>query len=136
MSGLRGEYVSVLDGAGSGAKVYRPGGRRRAHGEGSAEEFQKDYLIPAIKRALENKIELIVDLTPGLMGYGSSWLHEVFYSTTAMLTQKELDVFSRCVILTNHSVIEKEARGYMNRGVRENASRSLLYKIQFRDFFK
>ena len=50
-----------------------PGGRYRRISEFSGEEFRDDYLKPAIERGEEVVVEL-----DGVVGYGSSFLEEVF----------------------------------------------------------
>lgn len=50
-----------------------PGGRYRAFGRYSGEEFRDDLLIPLLKQ--EEAVSVILD---GTQGYGSSFLEEAF----------------------------------------------------------
>lgn len=50
-----------------------PGPRSRALGEFSGEEFREKMLEPAFKRALEDRIGLVVDLD-GTMGYSTAFI--------------------------------------------------------------
>lgn len=56
-----------------------PGSRKKDEGKNahSGEEFRVDYLIPKYIEAIDKKVKLIVDLD-GTIGYGTSWLEEVF----------------------------------------------------------
>lgn len=56
-----------------------PGSRYRDEGKKahSGQEFREDILEPKFKEALEKKLKLLVDLD-GTIGYGTSWLEEVF----------------------------------------------------------
>lgn len=56
-----------------------PGSRYRDEGKKahSGEEFREDILEPAFKQALEKNEKILVDLD-GTIGYGTSWLEEVF----------------------------------------------------------
>ena len=56
-----------------------PGSRKKDEGKNahSGEEFRIDYLIPKYLEAIEKRVKLIVDLD-GTIGYGTSWLEEVF----------------------------------------------------------
>lgn len=47
---------------------------KRAH---SGEEFRKVFLEPEFKKILDNDSKIIVNLD-GTIGYGTSWLEEVF----------------------------------------------------------
>ena len=54
-----------------------PGGRYIVEGSYSGEEFRKDLLEPAYKKAVEEKKKLFVDLD-GCYGFPSSFLDESF----------------------------------------------------------
>jgi hypothetical protein len=60
-----------------------PGSRYRDEGKKahSGEEFREDILEPNFKIALANNQKLHVDLD-GTIGYGTSWLEEVFGGLT------------------------------------------------------
>ncbi|HEX3666176.1 MAG TPA: STAS-like domain-containing protein [Rhizomicrobium sp.] len=50
-----------------------PGGRYRAHGEKSGEEFRDEFLAPSLKQ--NDRVEVVLD---GTEGYASSFLEEAF----------------------------------------------------------
>ncbi|WKW47294.1 DUF4325 domain-containing protein [Myroides sp. JBRI-B21084] len=54
-----------------------PGSRYKDEGPHSGEEFREKFLEVEFKKALAKKVKLIVDLD-GTIGYGTSWLEEVF----------------------------------------------------------
>lgn len=56
-----------------------PGSRARNEGAKahSGEEFREDYLEPLFKKALSTSDTILVNLD-GTIGYGTSWLEEVF----------------------------------------------------------
>lgn len=56
-----------------------PGSRYRDEGKKShsGQEFREDYLEPLFKEIIEKDEKLIVNLD-GTIGYGTSWLEEVF----------------------------------------------------------
>lgn len=56
-----------------------PGSRYRDEGEKahSGQEFREDILEPNFKTALAKNQKLLIDLD-GTIGYGTSWLEEVF----------------------------------------------------------
>lgn len=56
-----------------------PGSRYRNEGtkSHSGQEFREEYLEPKFVEAEKNKTKLIVNLD-GTIGYGTSWLEEVF----------------------------------------------------------
>lgn len=54
-----------------------PGGRYRAEGEHSGEEFREEILAPKYAEALKRGTILVVDLD-GVAGYATSFLEESF----------------------------------------------------------
>lgn len=54
-----------------------PGGRYKAEGDNSGEEFRDLLLFPKFKEAMEKKAKLMIDLD-GCMGFPSSFLDESF----------------------------------------------------------
>lgn len=54
-----------------------PGGRFRADGDFSGEEFRDDYLLPELRRAKSDKRKVSVVLD-GVAGYPASFLEEAF----------------------------------------------------------
>ncbi len=54
-----------------------PGGRKKADGDHSGEEFRDDFLLPIVRKAMAEKKTVTVELD-GTIGYGSSFLEEAF----------------------------------------------------------
>jgi hypothetical protein len=56
-----------------------PGSRYRDEGKKahSGQEFREDILEPKFREAMERQSKILVDLD-GTIGYGTSWLEEVF----------------------------------------------------------
>lgn len=54
-----------------------PGSRYKDEGDCSGEEFRVNILEPNFKEALEKDKKILIDLD-GTIGYGTSWLEEVF----------------------------------------------------------
>ena len=54
-----------------------PGSRYEREGEFSGEVFRRDVLCPAVRRAMEQGVNLLIDLD-GTAGYGTSFLEEAF----------------------------------------------------------
>jgi hypothetical protein len=54
-----------------------PGPREPEEGDFSGKNYREIYLKPKFNEAVEKKVKLIVDLD-GTIGYGTSWLEEVF----------------------------------------------------------
>lgn len=65
--------VKVKDFSKTPGSRYRDEGKK-AH---SGQEFREDILSPKFKEALDKKVKIFVDLD-GTIGYGTSWLEEVF----------------------------------------------------------
>lgn len=69
--------VRVCDFSKTPGSRYRDEGKK-AH---SGQEFREEILEPNFKTALTNNLKLIIDLD-GTIGYGTSWLEEVFGGLT------------------------------------------------------
>ncbi len=54
-----------------------PGSRYKDEGDFSGEEFRERFLEPSFEKALEIRKKILIDLD-GTIGYGTSWLEEVF----------------------------------------------------------
>ena len=54
-----------------------PGGRFREEGKYSAEEFRDDILVPVLRKSIETKELVNIDMD-GTYGYANCWLEEVF----------------------------------------------------------
>ena len=54
-----------------------PGARYKNESEYSGEEFRETVLEPAFKEALTENKKIVINLD-GTLGYGTSWLEEVF----------------------------------------------------------
>ena len=68
-----------------------PGSRERDEGRyaHSGEEFREDYLVPKYEEAIAKKVKLIIDLD-GTIGYGTSWLEEVFGGLVRMYNLEDV----------------------------------------------
>jgi hypothetical protein len=69
-----------------------PGSRKMDEGKNahSGEEFREYYLIPKFEEALAKGIKLIVNLD-GTIGYGTSWLEEVFGGLVRKFNQEKVE---------------------------------------------
>lgn len=54
-----------------------PGPRYMKEGDNSGEKFRKNIFLPALKKAINEKIKLIINLD-GTAGYATSFLEETF----------------------------------------------------------
>jgi len=54
-----------------------PGPRYISEGPWSGEKFRTEFLEPELKKAISEDKKLVIDLD-GTLGYGTSWLEEVF----------------------------------------------------------
>lgn len=74
-----------------------PGSRHIDEGEYSGQEFRETILEPIFKEAVDLGMKVIIDLD-GTIGYGTSWLEEVFGGITRkyskMLVNKHIEVIS------------------------------------------
>ena len=68
-----------------------PGSRYRDEGEKahSGQEFREDYLEKKFEEAVKNRKKLVVDLD-GTIGYGTSWLEEVFGGLARKYNKKDV----------------------------------------------
>lgn len=55
-----------------------PGPRYQDQGPGSGEEFRKKHLLPAVRRAMESRERITVQLDGVKYGYPTSFLEEAF----------------------------------------------------------
>ncbi len=62
-----------------------PGGRLRAHGPYSGEQFREEVLLPLMRRCQH----VVIDLT-GTIGYGASFLDESFGELGKVMGLKEI----------------------------------------------
>lgn len=94
-----------------------PGARYKSLGPGSGEEFRDDVLIPAIKK----NPEIVINLD-GVVGYGSSFLEEVFGG----LVRKDIEdsIVIRLVdtaISEDDSLLKREIKGYVDEAIAEKS---------------
>lgn len=77
-----------------------PGSREMDEGKkaNSGEQFRKEYLEPAFKQALDQDGHVVVNLD-GTLGYGTSWLEEVFGGLTRIYGRDE--VMARLTIISD-----------------------------------
>lgn len=57
--------------------AFAPGARYEHEGPNSGERFRREILAPAVRRAIDTKQKLEIDLD-GVAGYGRSFLEESF----------------------------------------------------------
>ena len=75
-----------------------PGSRHPDEGDYSGEEFREKILIPKFKEAIENHCKLTIDLD-GTLGYGTSFLEEVFGGLARQFSIQEVQ--KRIRIISN-----------------------------------
>jgi hypothetical protein len=91
-----------------------PGARFKRISEYSGEEFRDNYLIPA----LNQDAKVTVDLD-GVVGYGSSFLEEVFGGLVrAMHWMSRSDVDAHIQLKSTHSSWLQEANQYIDDELR------------------
>lgn len=84
-----------------------PGGRKRAWGPFSAEEFRDDVLVPAL--AEHDRVTVDLD---GAAGYAGSFLHEVFWGLAERIGPSE--VLRRVeVVCTDEPHLVDDVRTYV-----------------------
>lgn len=86
-----------------------PAGRYRADGPYSGERFREDFLIPALKQ--NGKVAILLD---GTMGYGSSFLEEVF---GGLVRSKEFDpeeLAAKIDLISRDSSLVSEINDYLS----------------------
>jgi hypothetical protein len=68
-----------------------PGSRKMDEGKNahSGEEFREFYLVPKFEEALSKSVKLMVNLD-GTIGYGTSWLEEVFGGLVRKFNEKKV----------------------------------------------
>lgn len=94
-----------------------PGGRFRADGPHSGEEFREDVLWPALRdhRVVE------VDLS-GTLGFGSSFLEEVFGGLVRTHGDALSDLASNITVVPETSSYAHEALGYLKAAIQERGT--------------
>lgn len=90
-----------------------PGSRYIDEGKNaySGEEFREQWLEPKLDLAINEEKELIVDLD-GTLGYGTSWLEEVFGGLVRKGYTKE-QVSSIKLITREEPYLEEDIKGYI-----------------------
>lgn len=90
-----------------------PGGRFKRISDNSGEEFRDDVLIPALRR----EAKIIVDLD-GVVGYGSSFLEEVFGGLVrAMKWMTREEVNRHLLLQTTQESWRQEADQYIDDAI-------------------
>lgn len=89
-----------------------PGGRTRGDGQFSGEAFREDLLWPRLKASKE----LVVNLS-GTLGYGSSFLEEVFGGLVRVHLREMPDLADRVKIEPAGSSYAVEARQYLKQAL-------------------
>lgn len=86
-----------------------PGGRRRADGPYSGEEFREELLIPALKTFSE--VSIVLD---GVVGYPASFLEESFGGAVVELGY-EIVKQKLKLRVSDDPFVTEEIEGYMKR---------------------
>lgn len=92
-----------------------PGARYKHLGPGSGEEFRDDILIPALNKYTD--IQLNLD---GVIGYGSSFLEEIFGG----LIRKNIDEnrvlnLAKTLISNDDDLLKEEIQSYVDDAIKE-----------------
>jgi len=91
-----------------------PAGRYRSDGPWSGEQFREEHLVPALR---DPNTHVLVMLD-GALGYGSSFLEEVFGGLVRINGFKAKDLHSRLRITSNtDSTLADEAWSYIDDAV-------------------
>lgn len=89
-----------------------PGPRARDEGPYSGEEFREEHLDPKYAEALTANKTLLVNLD-GTIGYGTSWLEEVFGGLTRMHNKE--DVLKRLEFISeDETYLIEDIKGYIH----------------------
>jgi hypothetical protein len=87
-----------------------PGGRRRRISECSGEEFRERFLEPAVRSGRHVEVDL-----DGVVGYGSSFLEEVFGGIVRMMHWRTREEFDRhLAVVTTRESWKAEVDQYVN----------------------
>ena len=98
-----------------------PGGRWRRISECSGEEFRDSFLEPAIRRG---KPPVSVELD-GVLGYGSSFLEEVFGGLVRLMHWKTREEFDQYVtVKTSRENWRAEVDQYVNDALAKERTRA------------
>lgn len=102
------EYIKI-----SIAKDFSrtPGPRLRGEGEFSGQEFFEDILDVKFSQALEEGKKIIVDLD-GVVGYGTSFLEEVFGGLARKYTPEKV-VNNLEIISTEEEYLKTDIKEYI-----------------------
>jgi STAS-like domain of unknown function (DUF4325) len=89
-----------------------PGPRYKDEGDFSGEQFREDFLEPLFARARNENKKLVINLD-GTLGYGTSFLEEVFGGLAR--NHKTENVFTTLVIVSNEEpYLVNDIQGYIN----------------------
>jgi hypothetical protein len=86
---------------------FTPGPRYIREGDFSAELFRREYLLPAIEKAIKDGVVLTVDVD-GTAGYGKSFFEESF---GGLIRLEKLDydsIVKHLEVISNEESIHKE----------------------------
>ncbi|EPA0076118.1 TPA: DUF4325 domain-containing protein [Enterobacter hormaechei] len=107
--GVKSTLINIKDAIGR-----YPFGRYKNEGPGSAEELRDDFLIPAL-----NKYDLVNIELDGVMGYGASFLEEVFGGLVRS-GFNDGDLIYRINIVTEQKFYISEINGYIEAALNGN----------------
>jgi hypothetical protein len=86
---------------------YAPGPRYIREGDLSAELFRREFLLPAMKKAIQEKVILTVDVD-GTAGFGKSFFEESFGGLIREEGLDYKDIVDHLEVISNEEVIHKE----------------------------
>ena len=89
-----------------------PGPRYMKDGESSGEEFRKEVVLPAFRKALEEGSVLTIDLND-TFGYASCFLDEVFGGLAREFGSRKVREHLR--IVTDQQALDYEVRHYIEK---------------------
>lgn len=89
-----------------------PGSRYREEGPYSGEEFREGVLEPKFEEALKSNHKIIVNLD-GTIGYGTSWLEEVFGGLARKYGREKVNKIIELISEEEPYLIE-DIKGYIN----------------------
>ncbi|OCG39337.1 DUF4325 domain-containing protein [Gilliamella sp. Fer1-1] len=92
-----------------------PGARYKRLGPASGEEFRDDVLIPALKQ----NSQILINFD-GVVGYGSSFLEEVFGGLIRKGIDKNIVLnLVKTLISNDDALLKEEIQGYVNDAIKE-----------------
>jgi len=89
-----------------------PGSRYKEEGDFSGEEFRESILEPKFEEALKSNNRIIINLD-GTIGYGTSWLEEVFGGLARKYGKEKVNEIID-IISDEEPYLIEDIKGYIN----------------------